>query len=181
MPTLPVPFYRQKTETHCGIAALEMILGYKTHVHDQDRLNALVVGAIQRASQSINQGGFGAHLNPSEGLPAPSMGDLLALVGVSTFQATYPDAKLEFQTIVDAINGRSPILVYLQHGAKGPYGHYLVIIGYGYDQQSGGRPFIELHDPAGEPSKLVYYDQFPGSYFTSGDWIWGEAWVLSWV
>ena len=178
MPTLPVPYYPQRNETHCGIAVLEMVLAYKLHDHNHDHLNALVVGAIHRASQGAAVGGFGANLNTAEGLPAPSMGDLLALLGISAFQATYPNAQLDFQTIVSAINNRSPILVYLQHGAQGPYGHYLLIIGYGNE---AGRPFIELHDPAAGASRLVFYDLFPGSYYTSGDWIWGEAWILSWV
>ena len=61
------------------------------------------------------------------------------------------------------------------NGLTGTYGHYIVIVGYGNDTNSGGREFIILHDPKTEKSKYVYLDLFPAQYYVQGQWIWGES------
>lgn len=175
MPTLPVPFHAQRSPTYCGLAVLEMVLGYKLPGRRKHALAALVWGSVQRARRDLH-----VDVNPLEGVSPAAIGTLMALLDIAAFQYTYPKAQLSFADIRKFIDGGSPILAYLQLGLAGAYGHFLLIIGYGTDASAGNREYIVLHDPSGEASKAVYYDRFPQDYFTTGAWIWGESWVLSW-
>jgi hypothetical protein len=174
MKTLPVPFFRQQAPTYCALAALQMILSYKNPTVQQNKVTSLVWGAVQRAKQELE-----VTVDPNVGVAPARMGDLMALLGISAFQYTFPNAGLAFDNIKKFIDGNSPILVYLQQGLQGAYGHFLVIVGYGTDAQAADRAYIQLHDPSGEASKAVYYDLFPGQYFVQGSWLWGESWVVS--
>lgn len=171
MKTLAITFVQQKTETECGLAILQMILGYKNPRTQASLLAGQVTGAVHRAP----------NVNPLDGVSPDSMEQLLHLLPtpVTAVRSTYPHAHLLFANIKRAIDADNPIIAYIQNGLQGLYGHYLLIIGYGLDPQASNREFIELHDPEVGANRKVYYDNFPAKYYTAGDWFWVESWVLS--
>ena len=171
MKELAVPFCQQTGGTDCAFAALEMMLKFKWP--SRNDISGLIRGAIAQANHLFSSG-----IDLQQGVAPKAIGDILALLGVSTSQLTNPLAELEFADVKKMIDGNTPILVYLQNRSLGQYGHYIVITGYGNDANAGGRGYIIFHDPSGEKSKAVYLDIFPAQYFFQGNWIWGECWVL---
>jgi hypothetical protein len=171
MKELPVPFCPQTGGTDRAFAALEMILKFKAP--GRNDINGLIRGAIAQANHR-----FSAGIDLQQGVAPKAIGDILALIGFSTGQRSYPKAVLSFDEIKKVIDGNFPILAYLQNGLQGQYGHYIVINGYGNDANAGSRQYIILHDPRGQKSKAVYLDLFPAQYFSQGNWIWGESWTI---
>jgi hypothetical protein len=182
---LNVPFFKQTSENNCGVAMLEMIIGYRKSIDDRQVLDQLVLHAIQYANQQFN-----ANIDPEMGITPNAMGDLMSLCEISACRYTYPNVALEFSSIKSAIDDDpqddkdphkgSPIPVYIQNGTEnGSYGHYLLIVGYGIDPNSDNREYIVVHDPLKGKFINIWDDSFPESYYNEGKWIWGETWILS--